>query len=91
MEVTVWKGSRRVKDTKVHDPEIQNLEVMAVYDAELHVLGRVKADFTERPDFWSVGGPIWRERVQKERMAALNPEQPWSKLPDDWVFVERKK
>lgn len=46
LAVTVWKGSRRVKETKVYDPEIQDLEVMAVYDAELHVPGRVNADFT---------------------------------------------
>lgn len=90
LAVTVWRGSRRIKDTKIDDPEIQDLEIMAVYDAELHVPGRVEADFTGRPDSWSVGGPIWRERVQKERMAALNPEQPWSQLPGDWVFVERQ-
>lgn len=88
LEVTLWKGRTEIRTTKVHDPEIQNLEVIASYDAIYHVPARLKADFEDGVDSWAVGGLIWRERMKKEQWAARFPEQPWQALPPDWVPVE---
>ena len=87
LEVTLWKGGTVLRTTQVHDPAIQHLEVIAAYDAVFHVPSRVKADFTQTLDTWSVGGSIWRERRKKQELASRHPEQPWHKLPADWVPV----
>ena len=88
LDVTLWKSGTALKTTKVHDPEIQNMEVIMAYDAIYHVPDRLKADFMPSPDSWSAGGSVWRERFKKEQMALRFPEQPWHALPPDWVPVE---
>jgi hypothetical protein len=75
--------------TQVHDPAIQDLEIIAAYHAVFHVPTRLRADFTQSEDAWSAGGSIWRERCKKEDLAARHPEVPWHKLPEAWVPVER--
>ncbi|WP_417677005.1 hypothetical protein [Roseibium sp.] len=85
--VTVWDHDQTLYDTKVHDPYIQELEIMAVWDAEYHVPQRLTADFGQEPGEWHVGGPIWRERKIKEEIARRFPDAPGHRLPRDWVPV----
>jgi hypothetical protein len=64
------------------------MELMAVWDAEHHIPARLTADFgTEKAD-WHVGGPIRRERQIKEERARRFSDQPWHRLPADWVPTE---
>jgi hypothetical protein len=83
--VTVWCGSNQQYDTRVEDPAIQNLEVIAAWDAEYHIPERLTADFGIETAGWSVGGPVWRERRIKQEMARRFPDQPWHELTDNWV------
>src|SRR3990167_8962306 len=85
LDVSVWLGDRSDHDTRVEDPAIQNMELMAVWDAEEHIPARLTADFGAEKAEWHVGGPIWRERRVKEEMAARSADQPWHQLPPDWV------
>jgi hypothetical protein len=85
LAVTVWGGDGPNHDTRVEDPTIQDLEMMAVWDAAAHIPARLTADFGLEEAEWNVGGPIWRERRIKEEMAARFTDQPWNKLPADWV------
>lgn len=83
--VTVWIGNGPDHDTRVEDPAIQDMELMAVWDAVEHIPARLTAEFGEEEAAWHVGGPIWRERRIQEEMAARSTDQPWHKLPPDWV------
>jgi len=85
LNVTVWAGGKPSHDTRVEDPAIQNMEIMAVWDAEYHIPPRLTADFGEEEAEWHIGGPIWRERKVKEETARRFPDQPWHRLPQDWV------
>jgi hypothetical protein len=85
LNVTVWKGAETIGDTRVEDPAIQELELMAAWDAQYHIPARLTADFGAEEPVWHVGGPIWRERKVKEQMAKRSPDQPWHQLPPDWV------
>lgn len=85
LTVSVWVGDGSTWDTRVDDPVIQDMELMAVWDAEHHLPQRLTADFGEERAEWHVGGPIRRERRIKEEIAARFPDQPWHKLPADWV------
>jgi hypothetical protein len=85
LDVSVWLGDGPDHDTRVDDPAIQNMELMAVWDAEEHIPARLIADFGAEKAEWHVGGPIWRERRVKEEMAARSADQPWHQLPSDWV------
>lgn len=85
LTVSVWVGSDLTRDTRVDDPTIQDMELMAVWDAEHHVPARLTADFGEEQAEWHVGGPIRRERRIKEEMAARSPGQLRHKLPAGWV------
>lgn len=85
LTVAVWEGAEVTHETRVEDPAIQDLDVMASWDAQHHIPARLTADFgAEEPD-WAVGGPIWRERKVKEEMAKRFPNQPGTQLPPDWV------
>jgi len=59
LEVTLWKGGTVIGTTRVHDSKIQNLEIIAAYDATFHVPPRLRADFAQAQDAWSVGGSVW--------------------------------
>lgn len=85
LTVSVWIGREPTRDTCVDDPAIQDMELMAVWDAEHHIPPRLTADFGEEQGEWHVGGPIHKERWIKEEMAARFPDQPWHRLPADWV------
>lgn len=85
LDVSVWLGDRSDHDTRVDDPAIQNMELMAIWDAEEHIPARLIADFGAEKAEWHVGGPIWRERRVKEEMAARSADQPGHQLPPDWV------
>ncbi|WP_198117225.1 hypothetical protein [Massilia rhizosphaerae] len=87
-EVTIWKGGVTIGTTQVHDPSIQDLEIIAAYDAEAHVPERLRVDYNGNGDAWSVGGSIRRERVKKQALARKFPDAPWHQLPSDWVPVE---
>jgi hypothetical protein len=89
--VTVWTGGEDHYDTRVEDPAIQDLELMAVWDAHYHVPGRLTADFGAEEGEWHVGGPIWRERRIKEEIARRCPDQPWHQLPTDWVATNAQR
>ena len=82
--VTVWADDGTNYTTRVEDPRIQNMERMAVWDAVHHIPGRLVADFGIEEAAWHVGGPIWRERRIKEEFARRF-DQPWHRLPSDWV------
>ena len=88
LTVTVWIGDAPDHDTQVHDPLIQNFELMAVWDAEHHIPARLTADFGEEDAEWHVGGTIRRERQIKEESAKRFADQPWNRLPADWVPTE---
>ena len=83
--VTLMKGSEVLGDTDVADPKIQDLEVIAVYDAIFHVPERLRADFLMQSDAWKVGGSVRRQRLKKEDAASRFPDQPWHRLPPNWV------
>lgn len=87
LTVTVWNAGR-TWNTRVEDPAIQDMEIMAAWDAGAHVPSRLAADFGEGEASWQVGGPIRRERLIKQEMAARFPDAPWHQLPDDWVPVD---
>lgn len=89
LAVTVWAGDRPDHDTRVENPAIQDMELMAVWDAVEHIPARLTADFGEEQTEWRVGGPIWRERRIKEEMAARFMDQPWHQLPAGWVGTDR--
>lgn len=83
--VTVWTDRVPSYDTQADDPSIQDLEVIAAWDAEYHIPGRLTADFGVEPAQWHVGGPIRRERLIREERARRWPDQPAHRLPADWV------
>jgi hypothetical protein len=85
LNVSIWEGAETIQNTRVEDPAIQDLEVMAVWDAQHHIPARLTADFGLEQPAWHVGGPIWRQRKVKEEMAKRSPDQPWHQLPADWV------
>ncbi|EIZ77108.1 hypothetical protein WSK_4331 [Novosphingobium sp. Rr 2-17] len=72
-------------DARVEDPAIQNMEIMASWDAEHHIPERLTADFGTEEASWHVGGPVWRQRRVKEEYARRFPDAPWHQLPSDWV------
>ena len=72
-------------DTRVEDPAIQNMEVIASWDAEHHIPARLTADFGDEEGLWHIGGPVWRERRVKEEYARRFPDAPRHQLPPDWV------
>jgi hypothetical protein len=75
-------------DTRVENPLIQNMEVIAIWDAEHHIPARLTADFGQEEAAWHIGGPVWRERKVKEEYARRFPDAPWHNLPDDWVKTD---
>lgn len=87
LTVTVWTADG-TWNTRVEDPAIQDMEIMAAWDAEAHVPPRLAADFGEEEAPWRIGGPIRRERLIKQEMAARFPDAPWHRLPNDWVAVK---
>lgn len=87
LTVTVWTA-KGTWDTRIEDPAIQDMEIVAGWDAEHHVAPRLTADFGEEKAPWHVGGPVWRERLIKQEMASRFPDQPWHALPQDWVPLE---
>ena len=72
-------------NTRVEDPAIQNIEVAACWDAEADIPARLTADFGEEEAARTVGGPVWRERLVKERLARDFPDALWHRLPADWA------
>ena len=85
LTVSVSELDEANRDTRVDDPAIQDMELVAVWDAEHHIPARLTADFGIEQAEWHVGGPIRRERWIKEEMARRWPDQAWHKLPADWV------
>lgn len=85
LTVTVWLGDEPNHDTRVDDPDIQDMELMAVWDAEHHIPGRLVADFQAEEAEWHVGGSIRRERQIKEETARRFSHQSQHQLPADWV------
>lgn len=87
LAVTVWTDDEPSYETRVEDPNIQNAELTAVWDAADHIPERLTADFAAEEAEWHVGGPIWRERRVKEEYARRFPDAAWHQLPPDWVFT----
>lgn len=87
LEVTLWKGNSVIAKTKVHDPAIQDLEIIAAYDAIYHVPNRLHADFAQPKNAWSSGGSIHRERLKKQDLSTRFPEAPWHQLLPGWVPI----
>jgi hypothetical protein len=85
LNVTVWLDGKPVRVTSVDDPSIQDMELIAGWDAEYHIPARLTADFGVEQAEWHVGGPIRRERRIKEEQALRFPGQTWAALPVDWV------
>ena len=85
LAVTLWQGTRQLGRAEIADPKIQELEVIAAYDAVLHVPERLASDFDQVADAWRVGGSVYRHRLLAQDRAARFPDQPWHKLPPDWV------
>lgn len=84
--VTVWSGGQACRTTSVDDPAIQELEIIAAWDAVSHVPKRLTADFGAEPPTWHIGGPVWRQRLVKEAYAERFPDQPSHRLPAGWVM-----
>ena len=90
LDVTVWIGHVQSRLTRVEDPSIQSMEIIAAWDAVHHIPARLAVDYA--PDeavhtvanVWSIGGPIWRERRVKEELARRFGK-PGHELPADWV------
>ncbi|MET3759968.1 hypothetical protein ABIB28_000492 [Sphingomonas sp. UYEF23] len=72
-------------DTRVEDPAIQDMEIIASWDAEKHIAARLTADFGKEEAPWHIGGPVWRERRVKEEYARRFPDAAWHQLAPDWV------
>nr|WP_231377706.1 hypothetical protein [Sphingobium sp. JAI105] len=87
LTVSIWSGNILSTTTRIEDPKIQGMELMAVWDAEEHLPARLTTDFGVEQAQWHVGGPILRERRIREKMASRFPDQPWHQLPDDWVHT----
>jgi hypothetical protein len=85
LDVTVWLGDRPHHDTCIDDPAIQDMELMAVWDAVEHIPARLTADFGAETAEWHVGGSIRRERQIREECARRFADQPLHELPTDWV------
>ena len=85
--VTIWIDGRAAYNTLVHDPTIQDYEIIASWDAIYHVPERLTADFGNEPAAWYVGGPVWRQRRVKEQMAMRFQDNPAHKLPPGYVFT----
>ncbi|WP_294334981.1 hypothetical protein [uncultured Sphingomonas sp.] len=88
LTVSVCISNHPPYDTRVEDPAIQDMERMAVWDAEAHLPARLTADFEAEVAEWHIGGPIWRERRVMEEIARRCPDQPWHSPPEDWVRTE---
>ena len=91
LKVTVWEGAETIQETRVEDPAIQDVELMAAWDAQDQVPARLTADFGAEEPSWHVGGPIWRERKVKEELAKRFPEQARHQLPPEWVPTAAKR
>ena len=95
LEVTVWTGRAQSLITRVEDPSIQDLEVIAAWDAIAHIPDRLLMDHAPNEasstvkNAWSIGGPVWRQRRVKEELARRFPDNPTHRLPADWVPVRR--
>jgi hypothetical protein len=87
LQVTLWRGRSNLGTTQVHDSKIQDLEIIAAYDAIYHVPARLQADFDQSENAWQAGGSIRRERIKKQDLANRFPDAPWHQLPSDWVAV----
>ena len=85
LTVTVWSGGKACRTTSVDDPAIQELEVMAAWDAVSHIPKRLTADFGAEHSTWHVGGPVWRQRLVKEAYDERFPDHPWHRLPAGWA------
>jgi hypothetical protein len=85
LTVTVWTDGAPNYDTQADDLSIQDLELIAAWDAEYHIPERLTADFGVEPVQWYVGGPIHRERRVREERARRSPDHPSHKLPAGWV------
>ena len=69
--------------TRIDDPEIQDFEVIAAWDAEYHVPRRLKADFAPEDADWDTIGPVWRYRKVRIERARRFPDKPHLQLPGD--------
>lgn len=88
LTVTVWSAGKASHTTRVEDPAIQDLEIVAAWDAIDHIPKRLTADFGIEPAAWHVGGPVWRQRRVKEAYEVRFPDQPRHRLPMDWIRSE---
>lgn len=55
LTVTVCMANTLNHDTRVDDPTIQDIELMAAWDAEHHIPARLTADFGAEEAEWYVG------------------------------------
>jgi hypothetical protein len=85
LTVTVWGGGHASYNTTIDDPAIQDMEIIAVWDAIYHIPKRLTADFGVEPAEWHVGGPVRRQRLMKEEYAKRSPDIPGHQLPPNWV------
>lgn len=83
--VTVCMADMPDHNTRVDDPTIQDMELMAVWDAEHNIPARLTADFGVEEAEWHVGGSVRRERQITEERAKRFTDQPQHRLPANWV------
>jgi hypothetical protein len=88
LTISIWRDGKVIKNTSVFDPTIQDVEVMQAYDADYHVIERLKADYETPDNCFEVGGSIKRERRLKEMLAQKHQDKPWHHLPDNWVYSD---
>ena len=67
-------GSSTTTPAEIEQPDIQTLEIAAVWDAEDHAPGRLRADFEPETAEWHVGGPVRRERQVATEFARRFPD-----------------
>ena len=58
-------GAEGGYQTSYDDPEIQDLDIIAAWDAEHHVPSRLSAENEGEPEKNRFGGPVWQERCSR--------------------------
>ncbi|MEM8725196.1 MAG: hypothetical protein AAGE86_06720 [Pseudomonadota bacterium] len=55
-------GAEGGYQTSYDDPEIQDLDIIAAWDAEYHIPSRLTAEYEGEPEKNRFGGPMWQTR-----------------------------
>lgn len=68
-------GAEGGYQTSYDDPKIQDLDIIAAWDAEYHVQSRLTAEYEGKPEKNRFGGPLWQMRRSRDLDQCLKPPQ----------------